>query len=165
MTHAISRLWRRVAERLRLSAGETAMLGALIGLPLGIRGYTFIYAQGPAYISNDPLVCANCHVMQEQYDSWLKSSHRAVAVCNDCHTPGDPVGKYLAKASNGFHHSYAFTTGQYNYPILIKPHNRDVTEHACRKCHTDITLAIEGPHGVSGTLECLRCHDSVGHLH
>jgi nitrate/TMAO reductase-like tetraheme cytochrome c subunit len=27
--------------------------------------------------------------MREQFDGWLRASHRAVAVCNDCHTPHD----------------------------------------------------------------------------
>jgi formate-dependent nitrite reductase cytochrome c552 subunit len=35
--------------------------------------------------TNDPAACANCHVVKDQYDGWLKSSHRAVAVCSDCH--------------------------------------------------------------------------------
>ena len=51
------------------------------------RRYTFAYARGWAYMTDDPRACANCHVMNEQYDGWIKSSHRSVAVCNDCHVP------------------------------------------------------------------------------
>jgi cytochrome c nitrite reductase small subunit len=38
--------------------------------------------------------------MNEQYEGWMKSSHRAVATCNDCHMPSNFLGKYATKASN-----------------------------------------------------------------
>jgi cytochrome c nitrite reductase small subunit len=141
-------------------------LGIPIGLAAGIGGYTFVYAKGGSYLTNDPAACANCHVMQEQYDGWIKSSHRAVAVCNDCHTPHDIVGKYGTKVSNGWHHSFAFTTGRFPDQIRITPRNRAITEHTCRHCHQEIVQAIEGPHrDAAEELSCLRCHGSVGHAH
>ena len=79
--------------------GYGILLGLTLGLLLGVGGYTFIYARGASYLTNNPHACANCHVMQEQYSGWLNSSHRAVAVCNDCHTPHDVIGKYTTKAS------------------------------------------------------------------
>jgi cytochrome c nitrite reductase small subunit len=139
-----------------------AFSGAL-GLAAGVGGFTFLYAKGGSYLTNNPSACANCHIMQEQYDGWLKSSHRAVAVCNDCHTPQGPIDKYAAKASNGFWHSYGFTTGDFPEPIRIKPRNREIVEAACRKCHADLAQAIEGPHAAASPLACVRCHASVGH--
>lgn len=137
---------------------------ALLGVATGVGTYTFIYARGISYMTDDPAACANCHVMREYFDGWLKSSHRAVAVCNDCHTPAAWFPKYATKASNGFHHSFAFTTGRFPDELRIKPHNREVTEHACRKCHQDVAQSIDTP-GVHGEeLSCVRCHDSVGHL-
>src|SRR5262245_15414461 len=89
------------------------VVGTAIGLAIGIGIYTFIYAKGYAYLTDDPAACANCHVMQEQYQGWSKASHRAVAVCNDCHTPPGFVAKYATKATNGFWHSFAFTSGRF----------------------------------------------------
>jgi cytochrome c nitrite reductase small subunit len=140
-------------------------LGMAVGLLLGIGGYTFIYARGYSYLTNDPQACVNCHVMQEQYSGWVASSHRAVAVCNDCHAPHDVVGKYVTKARNGFWHSFYFTTGGFPDPIRITPRNARVTEEACRTCHDPIVQAIDPiPHG-DRTLTCVSCHRSVGHLH
>jgi len=104
--------------------------------------------------------------MREQYDGWLKSAHRAVATCNDCHTPASFLGKYGAKASNGFWHSFYFTTGSFHEPIQIKDRNLKITEQACQKCHTEITQAIAGSHtaGDGGSVSCVRCHRSVGHM-
>ena len=73
----------------------------------------------------------------------MKSSHRAVATCNDCHTPPGLVPKYFTKAEHGFFHSLAFTTGNFHDPIQIKERSRRVTENACRKCHQDIVHDID----------------------
>jgi len=138
-------------------------IAILSGLVLGLGAYTFVYAKGYSYLSNNPAACANCHVMHEQHDGWLKSSHRSVATCNDCHTPHDLVGKYSTKALNGFFHSLAFTSGNYPDAIEIKERNRRVTEAACRYCHEDVVLAMDGPHQTR-KVSCLRCHSTVGHL-
>src|SRR6266446_5493121 len=73
------------------------MFGIVLGLGLGIGGYTFLYAKGWSYLTNDPAACANCHVMREHYDAWIKSSHRAVATCNDCHTPHNFSGNIMSR--------------------------------------------------------------------
>lgn len=139
---------------------------ASVGLAGGVGAYTFLYARGASYLTDDPRACANCHVMEEQYAGWTKSSHRSVAVCNDCHTPPGLLPKYATKAINGYHHSMAFTFGGFPEPIRITPRNRAVTEAACRGCHGEIVEAIDA--GAAGALEriaCLSCHRDVGHLH
>ena len=138
---------------------------------MGLGAYTFGYARGASYLTNDPAACANCHVMTEHFDAWSKSSHRAVAVCNDCHAPHDIVGKYATKARNGFWHSFYFTTGRYPDPLRITPSNHEVTEGACRYCHAavveqiDPASSVHRPHaGGDGRTSCIRCHAYVGHL-
>lgn len=140
------------------------MLGVVIGLAAGVGGYTFVYARGASYLTNDPAACANCHIMRDHYSAWTRSSHRAVAACNDCHTPAGLVPKYLTKASNGFWHSFAFTTGRFPEPLRIRARNRAVTEGACRTCHRAIVEAIDLRHRPGAELSCIRCHDTVGHL-
>jgi cytochrome c nitrite reductase small subunit len=140
------------------------LLAVFLGLGLGVGAFTFGYARGHSYLTNDPAACANCHVMRGHYDAWLKSSHRAVAVCNDCHTPHTPLAKYVVKAENGFWHSFAFTTGWFPDTIQIRPRNRVVVEESCRSCHREIVLAIEGSHGLDNEAPCVSCHLSVGHL-
>ncbi len=134
---------------------------ASIGVVVGVGGYTFVYAKGASYMTNDPAACANCHVMQPYYDAWRKSSHHAVAVCNDCHTPADFFGKYATKTSNGWHHSVAFTSGDFHEPIRARTVNREIAEANCRRCHAGMAAAVDG-HGEH--LSCVRCHDSVGHM-
>jgi cytochrome c nitrite reductase small subunit len=140
------------------------LVAVVLGTLIGLGGYTFVYAKGYSYVTNDPAACANCHVMENHFSAWTKSSHRAVAVCNDCHTPPGLVPKYATKALNGWNHSLAFTTGRFPEPIQITPRNTAVTEQACRKCHQEIVSAIEGPHPETNRLSCIRCHGTVGHL-
>ena len=79
----------------RILAWAAVFLGTVAGAGVGVGAYTFIYAKGFSYMSNDAQVCANCHIMQHHYDAWAKSSHHAVAVCNDCHTPHSLIPKYF----------------------------------------------------------------------
>ena len=142
----------------------TLLISILIGVAAGLGAYTFLYAKGSSYLTNNPAACANCHIMNDQYNGWIKSSHKAVAVCNDCHTPHTLVSKYVTKASNGFWHSFAFTTGKFHEPIRIKKHNLEVTEGACRSCHDDMVQAISGSGNRTQSLSCISCHADVGHL-
>lgn len=140
------------------------LMAVTLGMLVAIGGYTFIYAKGYAYMTNDPAACANCHVMENHFSAWAKSSHRAVAVCNDCHTPPGVIAKYTTKAINGFNHSLAFTTGRFPEPLRITPRNNRITERACRKCHEEIVSAIDGQAAAGKSLSCIRCHSTVGHL-
>lgn len=141
--------------------------GSLVGLTVGIGLYTFQYAKGASYFGHDAAACANCHVMQGQYDGWIKSSHRSVAACNDCHAPHAILPKFAIKGLNGFRHSLAFTLGGFHEPIAITELNRRVTEQACRGCHEDVVDAMvassPGHAGARDFLSCIRCHGSVGH--
>ena len=161
----------------RFPARRLLLLGAITaGLTIGLGAFTFVYARGYSYLTNDPGACANCHIMREHVDAWNKSTHRAVATCNDCHTPHDLVGKYTVKAKNGFWHSFYFTTGRFPDPLRITEGNRGVTEESCRYCHAQITVAIDpGVHARPATAHvsamrtaepasCVRCHRYVGHL-
>lgn len=141
----------------------------LVGILVGAGAFTFGYGEGASYLSNDPKTCMNCHVMQEHFDSWQQSSHRHVAVCNDCHLPHDFVGKWVSKADNGFFHSVAFTLQDYHDPIQIKPRNKIITQNACIDCHEDFVHALlpVETHAEdvkkNDVLSCVHCHSAVGH--
>jgi len=145
----------------------------LAGVFLGSGLYTFVAAHGASYLSNDPAVCVNCHVMREEFDGWQHGSHHAVAVCNDCHLPHDNVvHKLFVKASNGYYHSKAFTLMNFQEPIRIKPANAEVLEANCVRCHAAMIDEITA-HGTLGVptdparkadlYGCVRCHEGVGH--
>ena len=140
------------------------VLAALLGLLAGIGGFTFLYAEGLSYMSDDPKVCVNCHIMQPQFDSWQKASHHTVATCVDCHLPNGFVSKYLSKAENGYHHSVAFTFQNFHEPIMFKDKSRRILEGNCLQCHGDLVHEQVAPVATdAGALRCITCHRSVGH--
>jgi cytochrome c nitrite reductase small subunit len=147
----------------------TIIAAVIGGLAIGLGSYTFVYAKGYSYLTNDPAACANCHVMRDHFAAWTRASHRAVATCNDCHTPPGLIPKYITKARNGFWHSFYFTVGGYPDPLRMTPRNHDVTEQACRECHAELTLTIEPVRSSAAdpqddALSCTACHRTVGHL-
>jgi cytochrome c nitrite reductase small subunit len=136
---------------------------ALVGVFLGIVVFTFRYAEGLSYFSTDPKACANCHIMNDQFASWSKGPHHGDARCVDCHLPHEFFQKYLAKASNGYHHSRGFTLQDFHEPILIKPHNADILQKNCLRCHGDFVHdALIGADTRAET-KCTHCHRDVGH--
>lgn len=140
-------------------------LSLLIGVMLGLGLYTFDYAEGTSYLSNDPRACVNCHIMREQYDGWQKASHHGVATCNDCHVPHDLVGKYVAKVDHGYRHSKGFTFQDFHEPIQITPRDRGIVEMNCLRCHEQFVSEIL-PHPRPTTQDpigCTKCHSDVGH--
>lgn len=143
------------------------VLAIVTALSLGVLGglgaFTFGYGEGAAYLSNDPSACANCHVMQGHYEAWLKSSHRNVATCNDCHLPHHPIGKWITKGDNGFFHSLAFTTNDFHEPIQIKDRNAQVTQSACLYCHAEFVNHMLPAKPGGDMLRCVQCHADVGH--
>jgi len=140
------------------------LLVLAFGLFVGVGGFTFRYAEGLSYFSTDPAACANCHIMQSQYDSWQKSSHHAVAKCIDCHLPHDFIGKYIAKAENGYHHSKGFTFQDFHEPIMIKAKNSQILQDNCIACHGDfVHELVAGATSDPNSIRCVHCHSSVGH--
>ena len=47
-------------------AGEV-ILGVVIGIAVGVGAYTFVYARGYSYMTDNAEACVNCHVMQDQF--------------------------------------------------------------------------------------------------
>jgi cytochrome c nitrite reductase small subunit len=160
-----SRPLRRVLTRGTLPGVATLwlLLAVLIGVAAGVGGYTLVYANGFSYMSSDPKVCINCHIMQPQYDSWQKSSHHAVAGCVDCHLPHGFVGKWAAKALNGYNHSAAFTAQNFHEPITITPGNARILQDSCLACHGALVHEAVYSPGRGDEVRCVHCHLTVGH--
>lgn len=162
----------RLAVRLLAGMALVVLPAIALGIVAGIGGFTFVYASGASYLTDDPEACVNCHVMRTEYEGWLRSSHRSVATCNDCHTPPGLLDHWVVKARNGWHHSLAFTTQDFAEPIRIGAYNAAVTEAQCRQCHGELVADLDalgvdahGERPPGDAVSCARCHGSVGHAH
>jgi len=102
--------------------------------------------------------------MRAQFDSWQKASHHTAATCVDCHLPHDFIGKYIAKAENGYNHSKAFTLQNFQEPIIITPKNSQILQKNCVQCHAEMVaeIVVDQDHN-DEDIQCVHCHSTVGH--
>ncbi|MEW5764219.1 MAG: cytochrome c nitrite reductase small subunit [Acidobacteriota bacterium] len=136
----------------------------LVGVAAGVGFFTFGYAEGLSYFSQDPAACRNCHIMNDSFDSWQKSGHHGAAACVDCHLPHGFVEKYLAKAENGYHHSRGFTLQDFHEPIRIKEKNAGILQENCVRCHGELVHdLVASASARAGGVRCVHCHADVGH--
>lgn len=150
---------------MKLPFGRLITAAAIaVGVASGVGAYTFHYGEGLSYFSTDPKNCANCHIMNDQYDSWQKGPHHHVAKCVDCHLPHEGIDKLLAKADNGYRHSAAFTLQNFHEPIQFTPRNARILQEACVRCHGEVVHnLVAGATTASDAVQCVHCHANVGH--
>ncbi len=98
------------------------------GLAAGLGGYAVYMSRAYSYISSDPAVCVNCHIMAPYYASWSNSSHEPWTTCNDCHVPqNNIVSTYLFKAEDGLYHAAVFTAK--GEPDVIRPNASQLSKY------------------------------------
>ena len=85
--HSFSSRISSLKRRLLPSYGAQVGAVLLTGVIFGLGAYLVYVSKAYSYLSDDPKVCVNCHVMGPYYATWQHSSHKMVATCNDCHVP------------------------------------------------------------------------------
>lgn len=136
-------------------------LGVLVGLLLVVGNVS----RAMSYLSDEPEVCVNCHVMNPQYATWQRSSHGNNTTCNDCHVPHDnEFNHYFFKAKDGIKHASVFTLRGEPQVIKISEEAVSVVEMNCVRCH-EHRLERVGLHKPrqEGELKCWDCHREVPH--
>lgn len=147
---------------------QTALF--LIAIIIGLGLFMAKEAKVLSYLSDDPQACVNCHVMTPVYNSWMHSSHREWAKCNDCHVPHDNVfSKYYFKAKDGLYHASVFTARAEPDVIKMKEASQKVVQQNCIRCHvqqvtqTKYAGFIETHQENRTTRQCWSCHKHVPH--
>lgn len=127
-------------------------------------------ARVTSYLSDDPQACVNCHVMTSVYNSWMHSSHREWANCNDCHVPHDNVfNKYYFKAKDGLYHASVFTARAEPDVIHMKEASQEVVQQNCIRCHVQQVTQVKYDGWIEDHQEnrtgrqCWSCHKQVPH--
>ncbi len=124
----------------------------------------FVYvSDAPAYAGKSPETCANCHVMDSQYENWYHAPHEKVAECVDCHLPHENVvAYYLEKGRQGAKDVYAFTTGNIPAAIRASKKTKSIIQSNCLRCHAGkVESIVMGPQPFDRY--CWDCHRSVSH--
>ena len=138
-----------------------------LGTFIGIGFFAAYEGNALSYLSDDPKTCINCHVMNPQYATWRRSSHREHATCNDCHVPQDNViNKYCFKAMDGLRHSTIFTMRGEVEAITIKEAGKKAVQANCVRCHENLnsqTIHQVDDQGLVAGKLCWECHRHVPH--
>lgn len=142
----------------------------LIAVILGFSLFTAREAQVLSYLSDNPQACVNCHVMTPVYNSWMHSSHREWASCNDCHVPhNNIVNQYYFKAMDGLYHASIFTLRQEPEVIFMREASEGVVQDNCIRCHVQQVTQTKYDSWIDSHLsdrterQCWSCHREVPH--
>ncbi len=126
-------------------------------------GYFIFVTDATAYGGSAPETCANCHVMDSQYENWYHGAHEGVAECTDCHLPHDNIAVYYAeKGRQGAKDVFAFVTGNIPAAIRANDKTKGIIQENCIRCHEDAAETV-----VMGAQPfdryCWDCHRDVAH--
>jgi len=140
------------------------------GICVGLFLFIAYIANAFSYLSDKPETCINCHIMVPQYATWMHSSHREHATCNDCHVPHDNIFRtYFFKAKDGLRHSSIFTIRGEPQVIQIKEEGHAVVHENCIRCHTELvtdaklTAVHEDFFTQKTERTCWECHREIPH--
>lgn len=141
-----------------------------IGILVGMGLFMAKEAELVSYMSDDPMACVNCHVMTPVYNSWMHSSHREWANCNDCHVPHNNIfNKYYFKAKDGLYHSTVFTMRAEPEVMFMREESAKVVQNNCIRCHvqqvtqTKYDGYIDDHQHNRTDRKCWDCHKEVPH--
>ena len=152
MTRIIALIEKFLAEN-KTAIVLLLLLISSVGVILGYRYYK--------YTKEDPSFCATCHMMQESFESWERSSHGDI-ICQRCH-------RMSILEQNRLLVTYV-TTG-YTSPKK-QVHGRLEPWRACRECHLgeamqgSVTLRASYGHArhvFMQNIECVKCHSNELH--
>lgn len=115
----------------------------------------------PAVLSATPAepryLCAQCHVMAHQYQTFAASKHHGKITCSDCHVePG--VSGLAAKYTDGARHAFAALGGAKAEDIRITSHALETALANCIRCHADSEHASQ-----PDSKYCISCHAEESH--
>lgn len=157
--------WRRlVAIGRGVFAGRMRhVLVALLGVASALALLAFQVSNARSYLSDAPETCINCHVMNSAYASWVHSSHREAAHCNDCHVPHDRATRKLAfKMMDGARHTFAFTFHLEPQVMHLNEGAVPVVQRNCVRCHQHqiMQASVASP---DSDVRCWHCHRETPH--
>lgn len=141
-----------------------------MGVIVGMGFFLAKEASLVSYMSDNPKACVNCHVMTPVYNSWMHSSHRERASCNDCHVPQDNlINKYFFKAKDGLFHATIFTARMEPEVMFIREESKKVVQNNCIRCHVQQVTQVKyngwlDDHKENRTTRnCWSCHQELPH--
>lgn len=147
---------------IRGSIGGRTRLLRIAGLMILALGAVGVYVNfGPPGLyakSGTPEFCAQCHVMEAQYESWFHNGGHRRLKCIDCHLPNDNVARHITwKGYEGMWDAFVFYSGRVPETIRISAAGVAILQDNCRRCHEETVARINEDRN------CWQCHRRLSH--
>ncbi|HWI65251.1 MAG TPA: NapC/NirT family cytochrome c [Symbiobacteriaceae bacterium] len=127
-------------------------IGALFALMLVAPPILSATPAEPKYM------CAQCHTMTAQYETYTASKHSGEITCSECHVPNGFVSGLATKYTDGARHVFATLKGTKAEEIRITSHSLETVLDNCARCHTDVEHATQ-----KESRYCITCHADEAH--
>lgn len=129
---------------------------------IAMATYTTDVSRFFMHLGNDSKACINCHTMNTAYTTWEHGIHGRNTTCVSCHLPKNFVDKYVAKAVDGLHHVYKFTSNNYGQSIKISKSGAKTVQKNCISCHESKIDSVN-LNKSDNEEYCWRCHREISH--
>ena len=108
--------------------------------------------------SESPDFCAQCHVMESEYEAWIHSGAHRRKKCVDCHLPNENMAiHYVWKSIDGLKDVAFFYSGRVPERIKLTSHGAEVLQANCIRCH-QVTVEF-----INHDRKCWECHRTIAH--
>ena len=106
--------------------------------------------------------CGSCHVMEEQVETFVHSSHKIAADCGDCHVPHELVYGAFDKAYTGTKDLIGVILDKDPFTIEAGTHSKNVIQANCVRCHQAFLNEVGNTMDENGKY-CFDCHKNTPH--
>jgi cytochrome c nitrite reductase small subunit len=142
--------------------GDRARLLRITGLVILVLAAVGAYVNfGPPGLyakSGTPEFCAQCHVMEAEYENWFHSGGHRRLKCIDCHLPNDNAARHITwKGYEGMWDVFAFYSGRVPETIKLSESGAVILQENCRRCHEETVAKINEDRN------CWQCHRRLSH--
>jgi cytochrome c nitrite reductase small subunit len=145
---------RSARKRLLRYAGLLVAVGAVVGVYVSF-GPPGLFAK-----SSTPEFCAQCHVMEAEYESWFHSGGHRRLQCVDCHLPNENLPMHATwKGIQGMRDAFVFYSGTVPETIHLSERGAAILQQNCLRCHAETVARINEDRN------CWTCHRRLSHKH
>jgi len=132
--------------------------GLLVLVLALVIGYVSFGPPGLYARSGTPEFCAQCHVMEAEYESWFHNGGHRRLKCIDCHLPNDNMARHLTwKGYEGMRDAFDFYSGLVPETIRVSESGAVILQENCRRCHGETVARINEDRN------CWQCHRRLSH--
>jgi cytochrome c nitrite reductase small subunit len=145
-------------ERMNLLKRHWKLLVLLVVVFSGLGVFAAFGPPQLMALSESPLFCSSCHVMESEYEAWFHvGAHRSIR-CVDCHLPHQNLPlHYIWKTIDGMKDVAVFYSGRVPETIEITERAQNVLRANCIRCHSERVALINQDRN------CWECHRFLQH--